>query len=227
MLIGKFAAMKVFATSFFLALALICGPVPSLSAQATPEYSGFRLVADLAAFKKEFAAASAKVQSVQGSFVQEKTLFALTEKITSRGKLWFKREDKVRMDYESPFVYKMIINGDKVYIRDGEKESQLNVRSNKLFQQVNRIMIDCMQGTILESSNFTVRAFENDAYSLLELTPVSKNLKEFFQTIVLWIDKKDHAPRSIELNEPSGDKTLITLSDKTVNGQIRDEVFTF
>jgi outer membrane lipoprotein-sorting protein len=211
----------------FLGILFVCGILSSASAEALSDYPGFTPIANFQDFKKKFIATTANVKTLQGDFKQEKTLSALTEKITSFGKLWFKRDSKVRMDYSRPFVYKMIINGDKMFIRDDQKESQINVRSNKLFQQVNRIMIDCMQGTILESKDFTTRVFENESAYLMEFTPVSKTLSQYLSTIVLVIEKKDSTPRSIMLNEPSGDQTLITLSNKIVNGSLQDEVFSF
>jgi len=111
-------------------------------------------------------------------------------------------------------------------VRDGEKQSQVNVRSNKLFQQVNRIMIDCVQGTILESKDFTSRVFENDENYLLELTPTSKALREFFQVINLTVRKADYVATSIEMNEPGGDKTTIFFVDRKLNTPIADAVFT-
>jgi outer membrane lipoprotein-sorting protein len=189
------------------------------------QYPGFKPVEDMAAFREDFASAAAKVTSIEGEFTQEKELTALTEKITSHGKLWFKRENKVRMDYADPFAYSMIINGEKMLIRDGQKVNQVNVGSSRLLRQVNRIMLDCMQGTILDNRDFSTRVFESDSAFLLEFTTLSKNLKQFFHSIILVVEKKDNAPRSIQLNEPSGDKTLITLHRKTVNGLLSDEVF--
>src|SRR5688500_13089813 len=159
------------------------------STVASAQYDGYKPVTDLTAFKKKFALESAKVVSITSDFTQEKTLTALTEKITSSGKFWFKRNNRVRIEYLKPFVYLMIMDGDKMLVRDNEKENKINIKSNKLFQQVNRIMIDCVQGTILDSKDFTTKVFENDKVFLLEMTPVSKALREFFQTIVLRVDK--------------------------------------
>jgi len=110
-------------------------------------------------------------------------------------------------------------------VKDEQKETHVNVKSNKLFQQINRIMIDCIQGTILDSKDFSTRVFENDKNYLLEMIPASKSLKDFFQTIVLTVEKKDYSVRSIEMNEPSADRTVITFTDKKLNEQIADEVF--
>jgi outer membrane lipoprotein-sorting protein len=111
-------------------------------------------------------------------------------------------------------------------VRDDQKENKINTSSNKLFQQVNRIVLDCVQGTILDSKDFSVRVFENDHAFLLEMTPSSRALREFFQTIVLTVDKKDHAVKSIKMNEPLGDTTTIIFTDKKLNEPVADAVFT-
>jgi outer membrane lipoprotein-sorting protein len=192
-----------------------------------PSYPGYKPVQDVDDFRKKFTVAAAAVKDIKADFTQKKTLVALTETITSKGTLWFKQTDKVRMDYTTPFVYKMIINGDNMLVKDAQKETRMSARSNKLLQQVNRIMIDCMQGSLLESKDFSNRVFENESYYLLELTPTSKNLQQFFSTIVITMEKKDNSPQIIELNESGGDKTIISLSKKKVNMALPDEVFSF
>jgi len=61
------------------------------------QHPGYRPVTDLAVFKEKFAAASRQTQSIKADFVQEKNLSLLTEKITSKGKFWFKKDKLVRM----------------------------------------------------------------------------------------------------------------------------------
>lgn len=188
--------------------------------------SGYHAVADLPAFKEKFKVESQKVLTIQSSFTQEKVLTALTEKITSTGKFWFKRSNKVRLEYIKPYVYLLVINGDKVLIRDDQQENRINASSNKLFQQVNRIMIDCVQGSILDSKDFTAVVFENENTYRLVMTPTSKTLREFFKTIALTVDKSTYAANRIEMNEPAGDTTTILFTDKILNHEISDSVFT-
>jgi outer membrane lipoprotein-sorting protein len=204
-----------------LTLLLFCITSHKLSAQ----HSGYTPVADLAAFKKKFAFESGKVMSITSDFTQDKTLTALTEKITSTGKFWFKRNNRVRIEYLKPFSYLMIMNGDKIYVRDNQKENTINVKSNKLFQQVNRIMIDCVQGTILDSRDFTTKVFEGEQVYLLEMTPSSRTLRDFFETILLRVEKSNFSVKSIEMNEPAGDQTIISFRNKKLNEQVPDAVF--
>jgi outer membrane lipoprotein-sorting protein len=212
--------------SCFIRNAVTIGFIGLLSFSTYAQYPRYTSIQDIAVFKKKFAAESAKVVSIACDFSQEKTLTALTEKITSTGKFWFKRSNKLRLEYTKPFVYLIIMNGDKMLVRDNQKENRINVKSSKLFQQVNRIMIDCVQGNILDSKDFTTRVFENGTTFLLEMTPVSKSLREFFQTIVLTVDKKDYSAKSIAMNEPMGDVTLILFEHKKINEPIPDTVFT-
>ncbi len=207
--------------SIFLLTTLFCVFITNVCAQ----YPGYKPVSDLPSFKKKFSTESAKVKSITSDFTQEKILMALTEKITSTGKFWFKRENRVRIEYVKPFAYLMVMNNDKMLVKDSDKENKINVKSNKLFQQVHRIMIDCVQGTILDSKDFTTRVFEDDKVYLLEMTPSSKALHEFFQTILLTVEKNDYSVKSIEMNEPAGDKTIISFKNKKLNEQVADAVF--
>lgn len=190
------------------------------------QYAGYAALTDIAKFRTEFSTATQKALTIKSSFVQEKNLSMLSEKIVSKGKFWFKKDNQVRMEYNQPFQYLMIINKDKVFVKDGQKENKVSARSNKLFQQVNKIMIDCMQGTTLSNPDFKTRVFENKTTYLLELVPVVKGLKELFKNINVVVDKKDYSANSIEMQEVSGDNTIIRFANKELNTTIPDALFT-
>lgn len=203
---------------------LILGVALGISLKA--QYAGYSPVADPAKFKIDFSASTQKILSIKSDFVQEKNLSMLSEKITSKGKFWFKKESQVRMEYSQPYQYLMILNKDKVFIKDGQKENKISTRSNKLFQQINKIMIDCMQGTALNNPDFKTRLFENKMNSLIELTPVTKGLKELFKSINVIVDRKDFSVTSIEMLELSNDNTLIRFTNKELNAAVPDSLFT-
>jgi outer membrane lipoprotein-sorting protein len=188
-------------------------------------YAGYSPVADLVKFKSVFAAAALKTSSIKSDFTQDKNLSMLSEKITSRGNFWFKKDNRVRMEYTQPFKYLMILNKDKVYVKDGAKESKVSTKSNKMFQQINKIMIDCMQGTMLENTDFKTRVFENKTAALVELTPVSKGMKEIFKSINVVVDKKDFSVTNIQMLELSGDNTIMRFTNKELNASIPDTLF--
>ena len=192
---------------------------------AKAQYPGYTLLTDASSFQTKFAAASQKTSTIKSYFVQEKTLSLLAEKIVSKGKFWFKKENAVRMEYTQPFQYLMIINGSNVYIKDSQKENKISTKSNKLFQQINTIMIDCVNGKALQSKDFKVRTFEGKTTFMAELSPVNKNLKTLFSNINMIIEKKDYAVSRIEMHEPSGDNTSIHFVKRQFNIPLADALF--
>jgi outer membrane lipoprotein-sorting protein len=188
-------------------------------------YKGYQPVPDMDVFSETFARESARVMSIQSAFTQEKVLMALTEKITSEGNFWFKRSDKVKLEYTRPFRYLLIMNEGKLLVKDEKAESRVTMSSNKLFQQINRVIIDCVQGTVLSGKDFSVRVFEDPSSFLLEMIPNAKNMREIFQSVILVVEKADYSVRSIDMNEPTGDKTTIVFTDKQININIPDAVF--
>ena len=97
------------------------------------QYPGFTLLTNTADFRQQFSAAAHQTNSIKSDFSQEKTLSMLSDKIISRGKFWFKKENRVRMEYTQPFSYLMILDNGRVYIRDGQKENKLYYRFRKSF----------------------------------------------------------------------------------------------
>lgn len=193
---------------------------------AHAQNAGFKPVADVAAFKQQFAKASQAIQSIQADFVQEKELSMLSDKIVSKGKFWFKRENRVRMEYQQPSYYLMIMNGKgDIVTRDGQRQNTVGTKGNKLFTQINRITVDCVQGNVLNNPDFTSKVLENAQYYRLELTPVSSALKQYFKAINLLIDKKDYSVSQIIMQESGGDNTAISFLHKQMNVPVSDALF--
>ena len=186
---------------------------------------GFKNLKDEAFFRKKFAETATTINTIQADFVQVKNLNVLEEKITSNGKFWFKKQNMVKMEYKSPYKYLMIINQDKMTIKDETKTTTLSSRSNKLLEYVNKIIIDCVQGTAIDSKEFNVKVFENDKQYLLEMIPVKKELKDYFSAIHLFIDKTDYSVSRMDMNEPNGDNTIFSFLNKKFNETIQDSFF--
>lgn len=189
------------------------------------QYSGYTLLNYTETFKKSFAQATAATESIQADFSQEKSLTMLSEKINSTGKFWYRKKDELRMEYLRPYSYLMILQAGKIFIKEAQKENKISANSNKIFQQVNRILIDCVSGTMLENPDFQYHIYESTVAYLIELKPLAKNLKELYKNINIVIDKKDYTAKAIEMYELSGDKTIIRFQNKELNARIPDSVF--
>jgi len=189
------------------------------------QYPGYTLINNPGNFKQSFAQATSSTRTIQSDFSQEKSLTMLSEKINSTGKFWFQKEDRLRMQYFQPYDYLMILNAGKIYVKDGQKESKISAGSSNVFKQVNRILIDCVSGGMLKNPDFHSQLWENQGSVLVELKPLAKNLKELYKNINIVLDKKDYSATAIEMDEVSGNKTIIRFKNKEINAHIPDTVF--
>lgn len=187
--------------------------------------TGFKPLADETAFRKKISTTAQSTLTIKSNFVQEKNIQVVSEKIISKGTFKFKKQNKVRMEYLQPYRYLLIINNDKVSIKDEQKTNSFSSKSNKLFTIINNIIIDCVQGTAMNNKNFTASVFSNDKNYLMILTPVKKDLGDFFKNISVYMDIKDGTVSKIDMLEPSGDNTVIIFTDKEINVSIPDAEF--
>src|SRR5687768_6329611 len=137
---------------------LLCCCLFALNAAAQ---TGFKPVGNMEQFKLQFAKAAQQTNTIKSDFVQEKHLSMLSDKIVSKGKFWFKKENKVRMEYSSPSYYLMVINGRNFRIKDARTDKNISTSGNKLFEQISKITADCVQGNVLNNKDFTASVQEN------------------------------------------------------------------
>jgi outer membrane lipoprotein-sorting protein len=150
----------------------------------------------------------------------------LSEKIISKGHFVFKKDNMLRWEYQSPSKYLIVINKNEIMIKDEKKTSKYDMNSNKVFKEINDIMLSCVQGTIFKSNKFKTSYHESDKYFKLELIPQAKNMKETFKKINLYFDKTVTSVVKLEMVEANEDITLLDFSNKKINALVLETIFT-
>ncbi len=193
----------------------------------------FKPVKDTVALKAKIDNMSKHTSSIESDFTQVKSLSMLSEKITSKGHFWFlyweangQKNNSLRWEYSTPYQYTIVINKDKILIKDESKIKKYDMNSNKVFKEINDIMISCVNGTVLNSNKFKIAYFENDNGYKLELLPNQKNMKESLKKINMYFDKNVSSVIKLEMQEPGDDITTIDFSNKKLNAPIAAEKFT-
>jgi outer membrane lipoprotein-sorting protein len=186
----------------------------------------FKTVKDTAALKQKIESMSKSTTSIEADFIQEKNLSMLSEKIISKGHFVFKKENLLRWEYASPSKYLIVINKEKVIIKDEKKTTKYDMNSNKVFKEINDIMLSCVQGTIFKSNKFKTSYYENDKGYKLELIPQVKNMKETFKKINLYFDKNVTSVSKMEMIENNDDLTSLDFTNKKLNAPIAETIFT-
>jgi outer membrane lipoprotein-sorting protein len=188
--------------------------------------TGFSTMKNQEQFKNALTETTRRTLTMESKFTQEKNLDVISEKILSSGSFLFKQENKLRWEYTAPFRYLIVMNGDKILVKDESKENRFDASSNKLFSEINAIMIGCIRGTILgNDKQFTFDYLENSEFYLLRLHPLSAKLKGSLSEIRVFLDKKTYLVSRLEIHEASGDFTKILFSGMKINTVLSDEVF--
>lgn len=187
--------------------------------------SGYKIVKDLNPFKTKFNQESQSIFSITSDFTQTKNLKMLAEKIVSKGQFSFKKNNKVRMEYLTPYKYLLVINNNTIYIKKDNKLNTYSAKSNKAFNQINKLILECVQGIVINNKDFNTSLFENETIFLLQLIPNKKEMKNLFQTIQIYIDKKNYTVNKLNLIEASGDNTELQFTNKNINPTLSDDIY--
>jgi outer membrane lipoprotein-sorting protein len=195
----------------------------SVSVVAQPK--GFKAVTNTAALQQGLQRSTGALQSIQSDFSQTKHLSLLADKITSKGKFYYRKEDKVRIEYTTPFQYLVVMNNGQMMVKDEQKSTKVNTRNSKTMQSVNRIMLDCMRGTVFSNPDFKVSAYENGTNYLLTLAPANDAVKKLFKQIDVYLTRSSFDVDRLTMTEQGGDFTDMDFSHTQHNIALNDALF--
>ncbi|MCX6330661.1 MAG: outer membrane lipoprotein carrier protein LolA [Bacteroidia bacterium] len=188
----------------------------------------YKPMADIEAFKSKLTAMSESTNSITSNFVQEKNLVVLSEKIISKGKFYFKKENNIRWEYLEPYKYLIIIANDKLYTRDDKNQKQYDIQSNKMFQEMNRFISGCIQGDILKNDkDYATEYFESSKLYYVKLVPRAEKMKQMLNEVQIYFDKNDLTVSRLKMVESGEDYTKIDFFNKKLNVEIPFEKFIF
>lgn len=201
--------------------AILC----TISVCAIAQPKGYTALKNVSAFQQAMSLNSTKVQTIASDFTQVKNMALLEEKIKSKGKFYYKREDKVRIEYTNPYSYLLVMNAGQVMVKDEQKTSKINTKNSKTMQSVNRIMIDCMRGTVFQNPDFKVMAYESVTGYLLNMVPVTDAMKKMFKQIDVYMDKKTMDVDRLTMTELGGDYTDMDFTNTKHNTALDEAIF--
>lgn len=174
-------------------------------------------------FESRLAKEAQTVQSIESDFKQEKYLDVFDEKVTSKGKFYYQKSNKICMEYFRPMNYLIVINGSKLKIVSDGKKSIMNLSSNKMMNQMQDMLTACMVGDLTKmSSNYQLEYFEDARHYLVKIKPVSKTIQAYIAGIEIYLDKKDMSVYKLLLHETATNYTEYEFYNKRFNS-LKDE----
>lgn len=102
-------------------------------------------------FENRLAKEAQTVKSIESDFTQVKYLDVFDEKVTSKGKFYYQKSNKICMEYFRPMNYLIVINGSKLKIvSDGKNILVLRNALEKTRKQmkVNALSINALSNNL-------------------------------------------------------------------------------
>jgi outer membrane lipoprotein carrier protein len=178
------------------------------------------------AFKNNLYASSEKIASLECNFIQRQELSMLSDEVVSKGTMTFKKDERLLWIYTSPYEFVFLMNNGRITTKSEGKASSFDSGSSPLMKELCKIMVAGLKGDTksLETS-FNTTYLTNGSQIKVVMTPKNKSLASIFKQIDLLFDAGTYLVSSIEMAEPSGDKTTISISNVKINGTVDDKVF--
>lgn len=156
------------------------------------------------------------LQSIKASFDQEKHTELLSRPVKSKGTVYFKANSGVRWEYDGAMT--VIYDGKAVYINYTELDQADKVVGASDY--LGPLTFDI--ATLVR--DYQVAAMKSDRDITLDIKP-KKRMP--FVSMQMVFGPDDVFPRSITVNEESGDNTVIRFRDVLKNVSIKDSLFVF
>lgn len=181
-------------------------------------------MADASEFLKKLKETSLTTQTIKAEFTEEKTLSYLKEPHKSTGTFYYKKENRMRWEKLKPTQYVFLVNGDKVKIKENEKEKDVSY-FNEAIGKIKELMLVLVNGEFQNYKAFSPLYFENDKIYFVKLIPKNKRLANIFESVQLTFSKETMRLKELAFFEKSGDKSIMYFYNDTVNENLDDNLF--
>lgn len=167
---------------------------------------------------------SKTINTITSDFVQYKHLSFLDNEIETSGKLLFKTPGIVKWEYKKPFNYSVLFKEGMLYINDEGNKSEFDIDSNKIFRQLNNLIINSVKGDMFDDSEFTIEYFKKDISSVVYFYPKDRKLADIIKAFQITFNFEG-AVIEVTIVEESNDYTKIVFTNKDFNKDLPDALF--
>lgn len=193
---------------------------------------------------RELERRHADVQSISGTFTQNKVSEIFLEEIQSTGRFWFRKPDQFRADYQPPDEMTNLIVRDAIYIfvpelkqvevyrfaSEAEREQQLHSMVLGFGFDPERLadqyLIASSEADAALRAEVEAEGKDPEQTALIRLAPRPDLLETSpFTSLKLWIGKSRWLPEKVWFEDYNGDQTTINIQSIDMNTPIDEALF--
>lgn len=181
--------------------------------------------AQISTLKSEVKKLATSTQTITANFKQTKHIDFLSNDVVSKGKMYYKKDKKMKWKYTSPFSYEVIFNKDVLHINDNGNKDKIDLSGNKVFKSLNGLLVKSLSGDLFDDAKFKYEYTMVGGNYRVKFIPLDKKMKNFVQSFEITFDAKTFRVKSTKMNENDTDYTLIEFSSQQFNTPLNDDNF--
>ena len=162
-----------------------------------------------------------KTKDFSADLLQEKKISLLKEKVISKGRIRFKKPDKISIEFFHPETSQMVYDGKTflLYFKEEKMAERYQVQGNPVVEKYLLFSKDPFQEKLAQWK------IVEDRETVLALEILPKVKDPLFVKTRMWISKKDWIITGMEMVEKNGDTTTLRYSNMRVNMGLADSDF--
>lgn len=177
-------------------------------------------------FHKFIDSKSAQTQSLQGNFTQLKHFDFSDKKLDSKGRLYFKKDNKIRWEYLSPESNFLIFSDNKIGSKNQGKQL-INISKMPIIKEMGSLIQSFSQGSkMFDPSISEVKYYLHNEGYLVILKPKDKRAARFIESVEMIFDKKEGWANKIRIIQENKDYTDIIFTQMNRNQNLSENLFT-
>lgn len=175
----------------------------------------------------EIEKANAGYNTIQGKFVQIKTLVAKGKSVKSDGLLYISGENQMAQHYQAPSTDLLIINDDDFFMIRGKKKNRFNTAKNKTMRGLRNTLLYCVHGrpAVLAQENGAEITVVKKANGYEVVLTSTKKTPRGYAKIILLYDLKTKLLTRMQMDEYNGNSTLYEMNGLKTNQPIDGSVY--
>jgi outer membrane lipoprotein carrier protein len=162
-----------------------------------------------------------KTKDFSADLLQEKKISLLKEKVISKGRIRFKKPDKISIEFFHPETSQMVYDGKTflLYFKEEKMAERYQVQGNPVVEKY------LLFSKVPFQEKLAQWRIVEDRETVLALEILPKVKDPLFVKTRMWISKKDWIITGMEMVERNGDTTTLRYSNMRVNMGLADSDF--
>ena len=173
----------------------------------------------------DFLSYFSEIKTIASKFTLLKYSFIAETPLTGEGFFYFQNPDKLYWEYEKPYSYGFLTDGNKTFSwqkKDGTKKVKETSSKSGVREMTALLRIFVSMDIQKISKIYTINRIDGG----ILLLPKDQSEKQMIKDIKIMFDENISAVKNVTISERSGDKTEIIFFDTVVDGQLPQNAFT-